>query len=408
MSVRTVFRGWWVVAGCQVVAVIAWSLGLFGAGVYLHALREATGLSIGLISSAMTSCYLLAAFAQVAVGGAIDRFGPAPVLSFGACAMAAAVAALGQAGELWQIYAAFLVLGLGWACLSTTALSTTLAPWFDRYHGRAVSTALLGASIGGMIGAPALLFGIARWGLAATMLGAGAITLIVILPIASLLLRHRPQDLGLTPDGLPLRGDLTEAIARRWTRAAALRTVALATVIIAFGLGLLVQIGFLTHQVPLLLPTLGVLGASATVAATAFAAFAGRLMLARFSDGVDVRFAAFAMLALAAIALFAMALLLNGPASMAALSIVYGFTTGNLTTLAPIIVRREFGALSFGAVYGTAASGVQLLSALGPSFFGVLYDSFDGYGPALLIAAVLDLAAGALILLGARRLQAVR
>ena len=48
------FYGWRVVYGCLALGVIAWSLGLFGASVWLHALHATTGLSVGLVSSAIT------------------------------------------------------------------------------------------------------------------------------------------------------------------------------------------------------------------------------------------------------------------------------------------------------------------------------------------------------------------
>jgi hypothetical protein len=42
---------------------------------------------------------------------------------------------------------------------------------------------------------------------------------------------------------------------------------------------------------------------------------------------------------------------------------------GNVTTLSPIIVRREFGAQAFGLVFGVTSCGTQLATALGPSFY---------------------------------------
>jgi cyanate permease len=68
--------------------------------------------------------------------------------------------------------------------------------------------------------------------------------------------------------------------------------------------------------------------------------------------------------------------------------------------LSPIIVRREFGAASFGAVYGIASCVIQLATALGPSFYGLLHDAFDGYRVPLLMAAVLDVMAALVVLAG--------
>jgi hypothetical protein len=49
-----------------------------------------------------------------------------------------------------------------------------------------------------------------------------------------------------------------------------------------FGIGMMVQIGFLTHQVTLLTQSVDPLVVSITVSSTAVSALAGRLALARF------------------------------------------------------------------------------------------------------------------------------
>jgi predicted MFS family arabinose efflux permease len=293
-------------------------------------------------------------------------------------------------------------MGIGWSCLSMTAITTMLAPWFERHQGRAVSTALMGASLGGLVGTPALIFGINWLGFSGATLLAAAIALAVLLPIGLLVLRHRPQDMGLLPDGKPPSAAAAAAPARTWTRAEALRTAAVQSVIVTFGIGLLIQIGFLTHHVALVAPALGDAGAAATVAATAITAFLGRVALARFADHIDVRLTTGAVLILAAASLVALALM-PVPAVLVVASAVYGITVGNVTTLSPIIVRREFGAASFGAVYGLAAMAIQLISAFGPSVFGFLRDAFGGYGPVLLIAAAFDVVAAAIVVLGGRR-----
>ena len=379
------------------MGVVAWSLGLFGASVFVHAIYGATGLSVGLVSSAVTAAYLLGAIVQLWVGSAVVRFGPGTVIPLAALAMGAGVVGLGAAATPVQVYAAFLVWGIGWACLSTTTITTTLAPWFERHQGRAVSTALLGASAGGMVGTPALLFGIRVAGFPATTIAAALVLLTVVLPVALLVLRRRPEDMGLLPDGATTRSDAATVVVRRWTRAEAIRTPELWTVMVPFGIGLLVQIGFLTHHVSLLVPALGAAGASATVTLTAATAFLGRILLARFSDRLPVRTMACAMLLLAAALLTSVA---SWPtrAVLVAASALYGITVAHVTTLFPIIVRREFGAASFGVVFGLAATGVQLMSALGPGFYGVLHDRYGGYAAPLLIAAALDVVAAALVL----------
>jgi predicted MFS family arabinose efflux permease len=287
-------------------------------------------------------------------------------------------------------------MGIGWAGLSTTAIAATLAPWFDRYQGRAMSIASLGASVGGMVGAPVLLFGIERIGFASTTIVAGLFAIVVLFPLAGLVLRHRPQDIGLFPDGLPSDPAPTTTNTARWSALTALRTTALRTVMATFGISMMVQVGFLTHQVSLLAQSLSAFAVSMTVSATAVAALLGRIALARFADQIDTRVTTAIVLLLAAGALGAMGLA-SVPAVLVAASITFGLTVGNVTTLSPIIVRREFGADGFGAIFGVASCGIQLATALGPSLYGLLHDAFGSYSVALITAAALDAAAAVAI-----------
>jgi MFS family permease len=170
-----VFYGWWIVIACMLCALVGNALGLFGAGVYLHEVVTANGWATGLVSGAVTLLYVVSALLLIPVGIGIRRYGPRPIIALGGIALAAGVIEIGRASTPWQAYLAFLFMGIGWAGLSTTAVATTLAPWFDKHQGRAVSIASLGASVGGIIGAPALLFGIARVGFASTTIAAGIV-----------------------------------------------------------------------------------------------------------------------------------------------------------------------------------------------------------------------------------------
>src|ERR1019366_1597216 len=168
MFQHRIFYGWWIVAACLVSALIGNALGLFGAGVYLRALSQTNGWPIGLISGAATLFYVVSAVLLIPGGGAINRFGPRPVIGFGGVAMAGGVAGIGQVTAPWQAYLAFFAMGIGRACLSTNAALTTIRAGF------AITTAI-----------------------------AGSLAAAVLLPLAVRVMRHRPVDIGLFPDGAP-------------------------------------------------------------------------------------------------------------------------------------------------------------------------------------------------------------
>ena len=385
------------------IAVIAWSFALYGPSVYLHTISQQHNWSIGLVSSALTLSFLVNASVLIFVGPAIARYGAKPMMMAGSASMAIGLSSMGQVTEVWQIYPAFALMGLGWSCLSTTALTTTLAPWFSKFQGRAVSTAMLGASVGGMIGVPFLLTLIETVGFERAMLCAGLIVVVVIWPISFFVLKRRPQDMGLHPDGLSGIGQTSAAEAKQWTRKTALQTTELRTVMLAFGLALMVQIGFLTHQVSMLLPVVGPRVTGLCVTAAAFSAFLARMLLARFSDRMDVRIIASGVLLQAALAILLVCVLPTTPWALMIGVVLYGMTAGNVTTLPPIIVRREFGASSFGIVFGICAMIMQLMSAMGPGVFGVLFDWSGSYRLPLAIASLMNLIAAAIVLRGRKK-----
>ncbi|HRO61476.1 MAG TPA: MFS transporter [Burkholderiaceae bacterium] len=399
---KPAFYGWRIVAACMLLATVSWSLGIFGMGVYIYALTGSQGFSISTVSTAVTTAYAFSALLMVAVGRSIARWGPRSVVAAGVLAMAVAVALMPWCRHAWHVYSVFIMLGFGIACLSTNTVGSTLAPWFERLQGRAMSTAMLGASIGGMIGTPLWMGGIRLWGFQTTALLAAAVALAVVMPLAAFVLKARPQDVGQLPDGMPVGSrDAQPARAALWSLGDAIATRQFRSHVVAFGIGLMVQVGFLSHHVPLAIPVLGAQGAAAAVFAAAVAAFAGRLLLARYADQLDVRKLGAGVLLFAAAALAGMALI-PGPWALMALSISYGLTVGNVTTLAPMIIRREFGPVSFGIVFGFAATLTQLAMSIGPTLFGVMRDAFGSYGPALLLCGLLNVGAAAVVLWGGR------
>ncbi|MGE0767345.1 MAG: MFS transporter [Hyphomicrobiaceae bacterium] len=401
-SAATIFYGWRVVAACFVIAAVTWALGLFGASVYLQAVTGAHGWPIAEVSSAITLFFLVSASIQRLVGRNIDSFGPRPVLLTGAFSLSIGVALVGQVNTPWQLYPCFVLIGIGWACLSTTGISATVAPWFETHQGRSMTLAIMGASLGAIVGVPLLLRTIHRLGLSPGLTAASLTAAAILMPLIWLVLRYRgPEDLGLARDGEAAAavGEAREVV--RAIADAGRPRILLWSAAAGFALGLLVQIGFITHHVVLATPLVGTANAGLLVSATGATAFAGRLILARIVDRVAVRSLAAMVMLVQAAALACLALWPTVPVLVAA-SLVYGYGIGHITTLGPVVVRREFGAKAFGATYGAAATVIQLVSALGPAALGLLRDAFGGYRPGLAIAAAATLAGCVALILGGR------
>jgi cyanate permease len=89
------------------------------------------------------------------------------------------------------------------------------------------------------------------------------------------------------------------------------------------------------------------------------------------------------------------------PAVLIGASLVFGLGVGNLITFPPLLARAEFGARSFGTVFGIVGAATQAGVALGPGLMGVLHDALGSYRPALWCLVMLE-ALAAVAVLGGR------
>jgi MFS family permease len=395
------FHGWNVVAGTFVMALFSFGLGFYGITVYLATLQRLHGWSASTVSAPVTVYYVAGALLTTAVGDVYARLGPRLVVGAGGVAMAAGIAALGHVTRPWQLYPAFLVMSLGWGAMSGAAINIILAPWFERRRGLAVSLAFNGATLGGVVVAPALIPLIAAVGFERAAATAAVVLVVVLLAVATGVMRRGPETLGLGPDGErrpPMAAAPPPAGARGW-RAEALRTWRFWSVSAPFALGLAAQVGVLTHLVALVAPVIGASGAARAVSTTTAAAVIGRLLTGLVVDRLDRRRVASATLV---VQMLGLALLAGIPsaAGVYAGCALFGLGVGNLTTLPGLVLAVEWPREGFGALVALVVGINQFTFAFGPTLVGALRDWAGAYGPALGACAVLQAFAAVLVLLG--------
>jgi len=407
MARPPIFYGWYIVLTCGVLAFYSWGLGFYGLGVYLQALHAEHGWSTSLISAAITLYYVGSAALGLVLGGIVDRRGGRPVIVFGTLVMGASVATLSFLTAWWQLFAVLLVMSTSLASLSTTTIGGTLLPWFKERRGRAMSLAMMGPSVGGMVLVPLLVYLAARYGFRIATVAAALLLWVSLLPLAAFVLKRRPEDLGLLPDGKERGEEDSGAVgpaslspaARTWTRREALRTWPFWNVAIPFALGFVAQVGFLVHQLTFLTPSLGEARAAFAVSVTTFVALVGRVVLGLLSDYVDRRLLGAACVAIQGLALALMATT-QSPWALLLGSMAFGVGVGILITLPPLLTQEAFGTSSFGRVFAMVNGTMQVGVALGPSVVGVLRDHWGGYEGALYVLSAIDALAMVLMVRG--------
>jgi len=175
------------------------------------------------------------------------------------------------------------------------------------------------------------------------------------------------------------------------------------SIALPFALVLAAQVGFIVHQVAILLPHLGTDGAANAVAATAVAAAGGRVAMAPLIDRINQRIASAASFSIQAVGLGLMLAMPDQPSALYAGSVMFGLSVGNVITLPALIVQREFDAASFGQVIGLVSMVGYTVLAFGPTLLGLAHDIAGSYAAAVALCIVLQVVAALMVLVGKPR-----
>jgi MFS family permease len=159
------------------------------------------GWERGVTAGAFSFGFLLSAGISPLLGRLMDRHGPLMMLETGVALTGCGLLLAAWVSQPWHLYLTLgLLVGAGSVCLGYTGQGLYLPNWFVRRRGLAASIAYSGAGVGSIVLLPWLQGMIAQggWRTAATALG--SVVLILLAPL-NLLIRRRPEDLGLAPDG---------------------------------------------------------------------------------------------------------------------------------------------------------------------------------------------------------------
>jgi MFS family permease len=199
---RGIYYGWIIVA-VGLVSMAFWYGIRSSFSIFYVALLEdfpwSRGESAGVQSLALLTYTILAPI----VGGLIDRLGPRRVIVPGILILSTGLILCGSIESLTQFYIYYSVIaGIGVSCIAIVSYSAILAHWFEKKRGLASGIAVSGMGLGTFVMVPLSQYFISLWGFRFSFVLLGILVLIVLLPLNGIFLRHKPQELGLYPDGL--------------------------------------------------------------------------------------------------------------------------------------------------------------------------------------------------------------
>ena len=362
------------------------------------------GWERGLTAGAFSFGFVVSAAVSPLIGRMMDRFGPRGVMELGVALMGGGLLLAPLTSQPWHLYLTIGVLvGAGSVCLGYSGQSLFLPNWFIRRRGLAMGLAFAGVGIGSVTLLPWVQHMIEQTGWRTACTAMGILVLAVLAPI-NLLLRKRPEDIGLLPDGdaaptatsAAPRSNVVDPVwaGTDWTLRRAMRTARFWWIALGYFSGLYIWYAVQVHQTKFLLD----IGFSANVAVWALGVVSllgipGQIWLGHLSDRIGrewiwaISCAGFAICFAALIALkFAPVLPLVYLMIFAQGALGYG-----LTSIMGAVVLEIFQGKQYGSIFGTIMLAALAGGAAGPWATGLLYDLSGSYTLAFAIGIAVSI-----------------
>ena len=393
---RSVFYGWWIVAGGALIQALVSGLFSQAYGAYVVLLQSQFGWSKTTFSLAYSLQPAQNGLLGPLQGWLLDRFGPRSVIQGGICFLGAGFILFSQVHSLPMFYLSVFVISLGANFAGFFSVAHSVVNWFARKRSTAMGMVQLGMGIGGLA-VPLVAWSLTSFGWRSIAFGSGLLFIAAGLPLARVI-RHSPEAYGFRPDGAKPEDELQSSVTSvalpageaDFSPREALHTPAFWFISLGHGTAMLVVSALTVHLIPHLTEGLGfsLSAAAAIVSLLTGTMMAGTLLGGYLGDHFSKR-------VVASLAMFghASALLLLAWAHsllpVILFAVVQGMAHGTRGVLMQPMRADYFGRASFGKIVGFSNMIVMWGMIGGPVFAGIMADQLGSYRLGFTVLAVL-------------------
>ena len=408
---RGIYYGWWVLAAAAGLGFLGFGALIPGFLVFATPIKGELGISSAQFAFVVGAAWAVGNVASLLAGWLADRYGGRVLVLAGGLLCCVGFAAVAGVNSYWQLlvmYSGVAALGRGIGVAPN--LMTVVNQWFVRR--KALTMTLLNTAFAGgaAIMVQLLSYGQGQVGWRTVILWTGGFVALLTM-LATVVIRSRPEDIGLLPDGeRPATGRPATGRGRRiepayaesdFTLRQAVRTPAFWLMTVAVTLRIAAADALLINQIPML----GWKGipeeqAAYYLSATFLVIIPLRIAMGLAAMVVPSRWLLFGGMTIGAVGSVIFLLWTGYPA--AAMFVMSIAATEGVATLGWLAVGEYFGRRSFGSLVGimTVSFGAGSLAA--PVAAGWIFDLTGEFGIALVVAAVMQLASGVCYLLARR------
>ena len=389
MSVKNNPQGWVIVGLTLLMQTVSSGLGFYNMSVYINRLSAQLAVSSADTSFAVSLFFVVGGVAGLYVADLLRVWSVRKVVIAGALVSGVAVALVGFADQLWQVYALFTLFGIGNAGISIVISTTLITRWFPGpERSMALAVGSTGLSLGGFLITPLTAYVMNGWGFDLTMHWLGVFLVLSVVPIA-LFLRF-PSNEESSAHNAADTGQLSAQLAV--SLAAALRSRFYILLAVAYVLIMGSQVGSIAH----LYSRVELLGdftmAALAVQALSIASITGRFIGGWLVSWMPIRRFALGNLLLQSVGLLLIAFAPNSVMGVVAAGI-FGLSVGNLLMTQPLWLAEKYSVDIYPQVFARANAISVLGVAAGPFCMGWIFDYAGSYTFAFICALATSLVA---------------
>jgi MFS family permease len=415
---RGVYYGWIIVGILALSMMLAYAT-RSSFSVFYVAILDEFGWTRAETAGIFSVSLIVYGVGGILAGYLLDRLGPRKLFPMAATLIALGALWCSRATTIWEFYIAFgLIIGFGQCSLGYVPTMTVVNHWFIRYRGLAAGIALFGLSLSFLL-SPLTQYLRETVGWRTAFMIFGAAVFFVVVPLTSIFMRHRPQTMGLLPDGVREMPENEDKSASKhdisvvdpkwastdWTLARAFKTYRLWILLgVAFMMGIMVNFPQV-HQVAYITD----IGYSPMLAVTTFTVFGLLNGIGPLGGLISDRIGRERCATLGAVSIAASmvaALLIRSPGMEWAWyisSICYGFGIGVLAPTLPSTYGDLFAGKNLGSIIGFINMGFGIGGAVGPYIAGYIYDVGGSYTAAFIMVLAVALIQATLMWLASPR-----
>jgi MFS family permease len=397
------FYGWMIVA----VTFVTMAIGVNARtafSLFFPPILSEFGWERGITAGAFSFGFVVSGAISPLIGRLMDRAGPRAVMELGVALMGGGLLLAPLTTQPWHLYLTIgVMVGAGSVCLGYSGQSLFLPYWFIRRRGLAMGIAFAGVGIGSVTLLPWVQHMIEQTGWRTACTAIGILVLLVLAPI-NLLLRKRPEDIGLEPDGdaaspVTLAKPASNIVdpvwaGTDWTLPRALATSRFWWIALGYFCGLYIWYAVQVHQTKFLLdigfsPSVGVWA----LGVVSLLGIPGQILLGHISDRVGREWIWTASCAGFAICFAALIALKYAPTLPLVYLMVFaqGALGYGLTSIMGAVVLEIFQGRHYGSIFGTVMLAALAGGAAGPWVTGFLHDLTGSYTLAFAIGIAASL-----------------